>query len=203
MVFDGEAQKMLEIDPAARKYTELTQADAQVLAEQMQAAMAHVPPEQRARIEAMRAARAEAVKHDVKYQPTGKRDTVAGYACQGYTVIRDGEEKREGCFIPWGSAVKKEDFAALNEMGKFLDTIYSRAYGAPTQGELRITEQIERAPGFPAVIEQVSGGKRQPEHRLVSIKRTSISADVFQAPAGYTKQEHEAMGLGRAARRGK
>jgi hypothetical protein len=51
-------------------------------------------------------------------------------------------------------------------------------------------DELRNAPGFPGVWERIGeDGQGHDKSTLTSIKRTSISADKFQAPAGFTKAE--------------
>ena len=53
VIFDGDRQVMLLINPERKSYNEITQADVDRFASQMQDMMAKVPPEMRAKVEAM------------------------------------------------------------------------------------------------------------------------------------------------------
>ncbi len=204
MIFDGDAQKFYQIHPAEKTYTEMTQADAKVVADQMQEMLARIPPEQRAKVQAMMGQRHEttstASEHAVEYEPSGAKQTVAGYACVGYRVVRHGKSEEEGCFIPWSAnVVRKDDMTALVEMGRFMEKFMAGAYGGAggqPRGQLHLVEEMQRAPGFPALMERVEGGKRTTESRLVTVKRVSVPSDRFQVPAGFTKVPLHMLGNG-------
>jgi hypothetical protein len=188
VIFDGDASKFLQMNPQARTYSEMTRADGQAIAARLQEAMARMPPEQRERMEAM-LGKATPARHQVKYEATGAHETVAGFGCDGYRKLRDGKLAEEGCFIPWSSgAVSKKDLAGLFELGKFMDEMLAGVPGARGGVTDQIYGELERAPGFPAVVAHVDpSGARGKEQRLLSLKRISVSSDQFAVPAGYSK----------------
>ncbi len=187
-IFDGDASKFLQVDPEARTYSEMTRADGQAIAARLREAMARMPPEQRERMEAM-LGKAPRTRHDSKYEATGAHETVAGFRCDGYRKLRDGKLTEEGCFIPWSAgAVTKEDLAGLFELGKFMDQMLAGIPGARGGVTDQIYGELERAPGFPAVVAHVDpSGTRGKEQRLLNLKRTSVPSDQFAVPAGYSQ----------------
>jgi hypothetical protein len=192
MVWDGDAQKLYQLDPGARTYAEMTDDDARRIAEQLQQALAKLPPEERARIEEGLKRNTGASRRAATYEPTGARQTVAGFACQEYRVLREGKVQEEGCFIPWGAgAVTKQDLVPLVSFGKFMERFLSHAYGgAAAGGGLRIAEELDRAPGFPALVKHVDPeGKPAGEERLTRLERTAVPAAQFAVPSGYRKTE--------------
>ncbi len=201
MIFDGDAQKLFRINQSDHTYSEITQADAKGVSAQIDEMLSKLPPERRAMMEErMKQAGTQTVApRPVTYEPTGARQTVAGYACQGYRMVRDGKASEQGCFIPWGTnAVQKADLGALVEFGNFMQRFMSAAWGAgPRRSGSPITDQLERAPGFPAVMERVTeGGKVENAERLVSLKHTGVPAETFTVPPGYTKVTMPGFGAG-------
>ncbi len=189
-IFDGDAKRFLQLDPRSRTYSEMTRADGEAIAARVREAMARMPPEQRERMEAL-LGRASRTGHDVKYEATGARETVAGFRCDGYRKLRDGKAVEQGCFIPWSSgAVTKEDLAVLSDLGRFMDEMLAGVPGE--RGGGGVTDQIygemERAPGFPAVVTHLDpNGLPGREQRLLRLERTRVSPDQFAVPAGYSQ----------------
>lgn len=210
-VFDGDAHRLLEIDPAARTYRVMTEEQGKEVSAQLQKMLAQLPPEQRARAEAALAARraAPAKRHELRFEPLGTAEVVAGYPCQRYRVMRDGQRKEEGCFIPWSPrAVTRDDLAAFVEMGHFFEGFAASAGGRPARAGTGhwMTDEIAGAPGFPAVLERIEGdGKRTTVHRLVKLERRSVAAELFAAPAGFAEVTKPMLGEDetRRARRGR
>jgi hypothetical protein len=191
MIWDGDAQTLYQLDPAGRTYSRISQDDARKLAEQLQQALAKLPPAERARVEEGLKQNAGANRRTTTYEATGAARTVAGLACQEYRVLREGKLEEEGCFVPWGpGAVTKADLAPLVSFGKFMERFLAQAYGAAAEraGGLRIAEELDRAPGFPAHVRHVDAeGKAAGEERLTKLERTTVPAERFGVPSGYTK----------------
>lgn len=182
-IFDGDARKMVQVMVSQRTYVEMTEADLKAMRAQMDAAMAQMPPEQRAQMEEGmgRKPGGKGGKGASKYERMGKSETVAGYKCEWYRERTAGKVASEGCYMPWGpAALTKADLQPLKKMSEFLETFMP--------GESSLQEDLDAAPGFPAIHVDLQGENREPE-RLVSIKRGSIGADRFRPPAGYKKSE--------------
>jgi Domain of unknown function (DUF4412) len=210
-VFDGDAHRLLEIDPAARTYRVMTEEQGKEVSAQLQKMLSQLPPEQRARAEAALAARraSSPKRHEFRFEPLGTAEVVAGYPCQRYRVMRDGRREEEGCFIPWSTrAVARDDLAAFVEMGHFIEGFAANAAGRPAPAGTGhwMTDEIAGAPGFPAVLERIErDGKRTTVHRLVKLERRSVPAELFAAPAGFAEVTKPMLGDGetRRARRGR
>src|SRR5437867_13261771 len=95
MIFDGSAQVMRMIDEGAKTYSEMTKADVDRVSaemsgamEQVQAQMQNLPPEQRARMEAMMqgAGRGMAgmAAQRPEYRKAGGTDRVGKWTCDKY-----------------------------------------------------------------------------------------------------------------------
>ncbi len=107
IVFDGPQQVLRIISPSRKTYSEMTKADADRMGGQMAIAMAAMkekmatmPPEQRAKMEAMmaqpRRRRAGAAKPE--YRRTGS-DKVGKWACDKYEGFRNGQKVSEVCTV--------------------------------------------------------------------------------------------------------
>ena len=218
-IFDGDAQKLIAINPAKKTYSEMTQESMksmqvqakrqldQALAKmtpeqkkQMEQAMAQMNPEQRKQMENMMSGHAldsqdKAEKKPdpkISWEPAAGNQTIAGYPCKGFKVMVDGKLSGTGCYIAWGAgAIAKSDLVPLEKMSEFFGGIAGgRARGSIGQH----LAQLDKLPGFPGMWEDASsGGKSKGKQTLTSIKRGSISADKFQAPGGY---KLEKMGMG-------
>ncbi len=199
MIFDGDAQRLYQLDPAKKTYSIMTKADTAAVGARIKAALAKLPPEQRAAAEARK--KSADVHVETKYEPTGARSTVAGFPCQTYRIVRgekEGGHNEQGCLIPWSAgAVKKEDLAGLVEFGKFVQS-FTTGMGDGGRGR-NFADDLQRSPGFPATVERVEGEERTVQHKLVSLQRTSVSADTFEVPAGFAQVDAPAL----TGRRGK
>ncbi len=193
-IFDGVAHRLLQLDTRAHTYWETTEADGKLVRARLDAALASLPPAQRGRFEAAMAQRAGApARHDVTFVALGSHQDVAGFGCDGYRLLRDGKPEKEGCYIPWSpKAVARSDLEGLKELAKFSRALLENAFGAvgarlPTAPFL---VELETAPGFPAVVDDVEGRGRRNVHRLVKLEHAQLPASTFAVPAGYRKVEN-------------
>jgi len=189
LVFDAAARKLTSIDPQARVFGEMTEADARVLStkmrEELDRAKALMTPEKRAEIEARLSTGPAAP--EVRYLPTGKSQTIAGILCAGYEEVAGGERQSEGCYIPWEAGlVSRQDLEPLARLGEFLALLYSGVRGPLPAGGL--TREIARSPGFPASRTPLGrDGQRGEEERLVRLERKPVPDSEFAVPAGFTR----------------
>ena len=200
-LFDGDAKELVELDPAARTYRVSTQADARAMSVQLDAMLSNLPPQQRALVEA-ELRKQRAAPTPPTYEATGKSDSVAGFRCDGYRVLRDGKVREEGCFIPWAaSPVTREDLKGLLAFARFMDEFAANMSGGRAGGN-GLGDQFTRAPGFPALIQDVAGdGQRTDRERLVSVERASVAAEAFVVPSGYARVERSGPGGGAGGER--
>ncbi len=205
MIFDGDQQKMLLIDPEKKTYSEITpQAVKGVQAQARQRAqeqMAKLSPEQRKQMEQMMTpeqrkqmqdlisgrSQAEAKQADIKWARTGAKQTVAGFPCEGFKELKDGKVDAEGCYIPWSAgAVTKADLAPVHKLQEFMT---QAGLNVPQPG-LSNFMRLEEGPGFPGSWERVSDtGQKEHKESVSSVRRGGVSSDKFQLPAGYTKTD--------------
>ena len=203
MIYDGDTQTMYLLDGKAKTYTVMTPAKmkAQIGAgqAQMKAAMANMPaeqrekmkaamekmdPEARERMEAMMnggAVKKPAAPDQRRIEKTGKRQTVAGFACEGYRQFNGDKLESQGCTIPFSSAaVSKEDMGSLQKMQEFI-----KEGGQGLMGGGSSFAQLMELRGFPGEWAHVNeDGTESSKMTLSSIKHGSIPADQFKVPAG-------------------
>jgi hypothetical protein len=206
VIVDAKAKKVIMVDANKRTYMEMTEEDRKrmrgqmdAMRAQMQERMKNMPPDQRAKMEAMMgpgpAGAADAGKqHDWKFESMGQKKTINGFACEMYKVSEDGKLREEQCVSPWSAGlVKKTDFAGIQ---KFAESMMED-FGGTRARSGSIFSRMEKAPGIP--ISRVSidaNGQRSEEEQVKSIKRGSVPASVFEIPAGFTKKEMPMPGMG-------
>jgi len=211
-IYDGDKQMLITVDPQKKTFAEMTPEKIKALTsdaqkkmqegmakmtpeqrKQMEAAMGQLNPEQRKRMQDMMGGRTpsqdsspETAEAPAKWERTGSEQTVAGNSCQGFKEIKGGKTRATGCYIPWSSsAITKADIAPLLKIQEFV-----KKAGWGGVARQRGLDELRNAPGFPGVWERIGeDGQGHDKSTLTSIKRTSISADKFQAPAGFTKAE--------------
>ncbi len=177
-IFDGDAGKYVTAMPSERAYAETTEADLKELA--ARARSRGLPAE---------GTPAGGAPPAVRFQPTGRGETVAGFRCEGYRELVEGKVHAEGCYIPWSAAaVRREDLAPFVKMGAFLEALGGAAGMGPGEASSAIERQVAGAPGFPAVHAEVDDdGERGPEERLVRLDRAAVAPERFRVPAGWTR----------------
>src|SRR5713101_4064342 len=108
LIYDGDSQKMIAIEPKKKTFTEMTPeslkavtSDAQ---KKMQESMSKMSPEQRKRMQEMMSGRtpsqdpkSEAAGPPAKWERTGSTQTVAGYPCEGFKQVKKDKVKATGC----------------------------------------------------------------------------------------------------------
>jgi dsDNA-binding SOS-regulon protein len=198
-IFDGDQHVFYALDDKDKSYRRMDEASANSLSDVMEKAKARMTPEQRAQMDAYLAKQqgaqtaAAAKQHTFTFEREAGSESVAGYTCQDYRVLRDGAPESEGCFVPWEAGVlKKTDFEALQEMGRFFEKTVGSLTGAGSGGGFAggwVTRFVDTAPGFPAVMRRVDkDGKQTHEMRLVKIERTTLAASRFSPPADYREK---------------
>jgi hypothetical protein len=209
MIYDGDKQKMIILDPAKKTYSEMTpesiKAMTSAMTARMEEAKAKMSPEQRKQMDEMMAkmspeqrkqmqgamggtsARAEQKpKEQIKWERTGAKQTVAGFPCEGFKELKGGKPDAEGCYIPWSAgAITKSDLAPMHKMEEFL----SQSGMDASDRKFTTFSQLDQMPGFPGVWVPTSSDGPMEKQTVTDIKRGSIPADKFQLPAGYTKTD--------------
>lgn len=199
MVFDGSAQVMRMIDEGAKTYSEMTKADVDRMAAQMQGAMAqlqqqmqNLPPEQRARMEAMmqgagRGIAGMAAAQRPEYHKAGGTDRVGRWTCEKYEGLRNGVKTAEICTVdPSASGFTAADFEITKQFAEFfskmmpqgLDRVFSVGTAGPTGFS-----------GFPVKSVHYDNGKVTSTMELTDVSRQNFPDSLFAVPAGFQKRD--------------
>jgi hypothetical protein len=198
VILDAGAKKVLIVDPEKKAYHELTEADAKMMKERMDAMkaqmaerMKNMPPEHRQQAEEMmnRMGAGAGGPPEIKYEPLGTKKKVAGYPCEMYKVSVGTFSTSESCLAPWSS-----NLVTKAEAEQFQKTFADMEKAFAGLGMMRMND-LSKAPGIP--VEQTHMGQDgKPEWTLTlkSVSRGSIPAAQFQVPAGFKKEE---MPMGR------
>lgn len=196
MIFDGEKQTLWTIDPKGKRYTEVTEADANRIKEmqaqmeqQMKERLKALPPDQRKemeeRLEGMRAKPTEAPK--LTFEPTGDtKKTKHGFSCKPHRVLANGKPIEEACFIPWKEAgLSVDDFRAFDALDQFFRKLGTQGGNQQNQ----IFGDLAQSPGIPAHVAMIGpDGTVGVEQDLVILKKEEIPSDQFIPPAGLKKE---------------
>ncbi len=208
MVFDGGAQVMRMIDEEKKEYSELTKADVDRLQAQMQGAMAqlqqqmaNLPPEQRARMEAMmqgagRGIAGMAAAQRPEYRKTGGTDRVGRWTCEKYEGMRNGAKASEMCTVdPSAAGFTAADFEITKQFGEFFSKMMpqgmDRLFSVGTAGPTGFS-------GFPVrSISFDNNGKVTTTMELTDVSRQNFPDSLFAVPAGFKKRDFPGAGRGR------
>ncbi len=204
MVFDGAKQVMLMINYDKKTYSEMTQADVDRLGGQMGDAMAkmqqqmqNLPPEQRARIEAMMAGRgrsggAAGGAAKTEYKKTGS-DRVGKWACDVYEGTRNGQKVAELCTVaPQTLGFTAADF----EVSRQLQAFFGKLVPQGADSLFRIGSAEDQ--GFSGVpVRRVSFGPMPSTSEITDVTRQTFPDSAFSAPEGFQKEASPFAGRGR------
>jgi hypothetical protein len=192
MLRDADAKKMWLIDDEKKVVVVVTEEDSKALEArqeqfraQMKAQLEKMPPEQRARLEqTMLGGAQDQTKFNFTYE---KKNTpsrkVAGFACDEYTIKRDGQPHGEGCFTAWkNTGMTAEEFKAT-----MLKAMPTSAASGPM---LQAFEAHNNAPGLPverAIFD--AQGNVLSRTSLKSLSKTALGPEKFELPKGYTEKK--------------
>ena len=173
----------------------MTKADVDRLGGQMSAAMAqmqeqmkNLPPEQRARIEAMMPGRGTpggaAAPAKTTYRKAGT-DTVGKWTCDKYEGFQDDKKVSELCTVdPKVLGFTAADFQVTKPLAEFFGKLMPQ--GAERVFAIGTPEQ-QGYSGVPVRHVTINGDSRTTSE-LVDVKRESFPASTFEVPAGYTQE---------------
>jgi hypothetical protein len=207
VVFDGGEQVMRMIDEAAKTYSEMTKADVERVATQMSGAMAqmqaqmqNLPPEQRARIEAMMQgagrgiAGAAAVRPE--YKKSGGTDKVGRWTCDKYVGTKNGEKASEICTVdPAAVGFTMSDFEITKQFAEFFSKLM------PQGMDRLFTVGASGPAGFSGIpvrsVNYDASGKETSSTEMTEASRQSFPDSLFAVPAGFQKRDFPGAGRGR------
>jgi hypothetical protein len=202
-IFDGAKQVMYLVDEARKTYTELTKADVDRMGEMVKNAMASMPPEQRAQMEAMMRGRgipsmAAAAKPEYRRNGT---DKVGNWTCDKYDGYVNGQKTSEVCTVnPTALGAGAADFDVTRQFGEFFSGVMpDMSSSVTTLG----SAGSQGFAGFPVkTVTTIAGQTVTME--VITAGRTTFPDSLFEVPAGFTKQVMPAMGgAGRGRGRGR
>jgi len=195
LIFDGDRQVMLIINPERKSYSEITKADIDRFASQMQDMMAKVPPEMRAKVEAMMKGRGmgTAAPAPTEYRKAGT-DKTAKWTCDKYDGYQNGQKTSEICTVePSVLGLSAADFAVTQQFMEFFEKLMPQAGQMFGLGQM----QSQGFSGFPVKSSSTFGG-RTTTSEVTDVSRRTFEESVFAAPAGFQKESFPGMaGRGR------
>ena len=202
MIFDQSKQVMWTIDRKSGAYFEMTAADVQKMGQsmgqamgqmaeamkQMEADMAKMPPEQRARMEQMMKqpmVMAQPAAPQITVQEKSQGEKAGQYVCTLYDVLTNGQRTQEVCAAPLDQALlQPPEYQTFQAMAEFYEPLRRNA----PQGGWGVsgTSQIK---GFPVRWRSYQGDKVVSEWEVVRAERRDLDSSLFTLPAGLKKTE--------------
>ncbi|MGH8222843.1 MAG: hypothetical protein ACREQZ_07700 [Woeseiaceae bacterium] len=201
MIFKSDRKEMIAIDHEAKEYyvfdqTSIDRIAAQVSAamQQFEDALEQMAPEERALAEQMMPGRIgaeDAAPTEAELEATGVHDTIAGYRCAYYDVVRDERRIREICVTGWDDIEEGQEVAAaMMELGDFFESMRKAFAGT---GGLDVMDRqqemfayMKKLGGYPVLARDFAeDGQLESESLLQSARRMDVAAELFEPPAGY------------------
>jgi hypothetical protein len=198
VLFDGAKEVLDIVNVDAKTYNELTKADVDRLAGQMQSAMdqmnammASMPEAQRAQMGAMMQGRMGAMAPPVKteYRRNGT-DKVGKWTCDKYDGYQNGQKVSEICTVaPAALGLALDDFAVGRQM---MDMFSKLVPGGSSQLMAVGHAAAEGYDGIPVRSTSTVAG-RTVTTEMVDVSRQTFPDSIFAVPAGYTRQDMPGM----------
>jgi hypothetical protein len=205
MIFNGTTEELMILEPGEMKYFVMTRAQMDAMAvqmsdamQQMEAALAAMPPEQREMAEKMMQGRmpaAQPAKPASTVAKSGGSDTVAGYDCENYSVSSGGRKIRDMCVTEWDEIDGGREVAdALMKFADFFANMREAFSGmggmADVSQQQDMFEHLQALGGYPVLSREYDeAGVLISESRVTSARQENVDDSVFLPPTGYQKQE--------------
>jgi hypothetical protein len=197
MLVDNGSKTLTVLNTRAKTYRQI---DAQRIAvasaaerQRVEEALAKMPAVQRERVaEALRrsgqggsglaSSTEESPSQQIRFEAMGRKDQVAGYACEWYRGYQGGRVFGESCYIPYeATGASRDELKSAQKTLELLRVIWARMGRDETPDP-----GWDKAPGFPGIRVPFSPtGQRKDEERLVSIKQGAIGPEVLAIPSDY------------------
>jgi hypothetical protein len=203
VLFDSTTQVLRIIDDTAKTYNEMTKADVDGMGgqmagatAQMQGALANLPPEQRAQVEAMMKARGGGVPGAApartEYTKVGT-DKVGKWTCDKYEGFRNGEKTSEVCTVdPKILGITAADLEITRQLAEF----FSKMVPQNSDAMFRIGSGADKMfAGVP--VRTTTFGDRPMVIEVTEVGRKSFSDSTFVVPSDYQKVAFGGRGRGR------
>lgn len=198
MIFLGKEKVLRLLDAKRKTCSEVTEADAKAIGQQMAEVskmMESLPPAAREKMQA--AMKGQMGGGDAKrtVRPLGETKTINGFSTAGYSVTTEGSKNETEV---WATDVKKlglgaKDYAVFRELAAFMQTMLP---GMDSMREMIKDFENPRpddVPGMPVLTIHREEGKEVWRSELVRVDQGTVPADRFAVPEGY-KTEKMKMG---------
>jgi len=210
VVFDGGKQILYMIDPAAKTYSEMTKADVDAAGArvggamaEMQKALAAMPPEQRAQMEAMMKGRlgglpgvGAAAKTEYRRAGTSK---VSKWTCDVYEGFQNNQKTGEVCTVSASAlGFTPADFEVSRQLAEFMRGLIPQGADQVFQAGRAAEQGYEGVP----VRRVTTIAGREVVTEITSVARQTFPDSAFAVPDGFAKTQGGLGALGRGRGRG-
>jgi hypothetical protein len=214
VIFLGETDEMYMVDHKKKTYLVMDRESMEALGkqmsevmQQMEAALAQVPPGQREMMEKMMKEKLGADPNYKEPSPPvvknlGEKGSVNGIVCEWKEVTRDDVLSEKACVCDQGEiaggeemvaiAQEMQDFAAgLSELANSASSF--KMFGGETMAEIGMTMTADLG-GFSLISEDFDGeGKLMRRSTFQSAEDVAVAVEEFTPPSGYKKQTMKEM----------
>lgn len=205
MIYRGDSREMIAIDHQSQSYVLIDDAAVQQIGNklsevelQMQQMLKDVPADQRAMVEQM-------IKQRMPQQPaadagprtevraTGESADKNGFPSEQYQLFLNGRLSKDFWITSWDNVEGGEDarraFEGMADFVKDMQAAMPDFAQSPESGN-NAYEHLNELGGFPVlVIDYADDGTPLVESHLRSSQTVDLSADEFQPPASYKRQQ--------------
>lgn len=205
MIYNGARKEIVAIDHDRQEYYVITEEQIELIAGQieeamneMEAAIAQMPLEQREFAKKMMEARLPAKKtgfSDGKLTKTGEVDNIAGYECDYYDVLNGEIKFRDICVTEWDDFPEGQEVAgAMQEMGDFFASMrdaFARSGGLDLMdSQQEMFAYMKELGGYPIrVREYDAAGELTKETILTGASNGEVDPALFDPPKNYKGKE--------------
>jgi hypothetical protein len=205
MIFREKSREFIAIDHGQKEYYVIDEAAMERIGgqlstamQQMQDALADMPPEQRAMAEQMMKQHLPAPAQapaPMTVRKTGATETINGFRCEYYEVQQQGAKIRELCVADWSDIDGGREAAdSMLAMAGFFDKMaqqFSSGSGMDVMGQQReLFQHMRELGGYPVLTREFDdSGRVESESRLKSAGTSDIDPALFDPPHGYRKKD--------------
>ena len=189
MILRMDQEKIYNVDPAKKTYSEMTFAEMEAYAKKAGDKMAqfrekikNLPPDQRKQMEAMGGMMGAGAEGPVDVSATGEKRTISGFACTRY-IMKRGDKEMMSLWVT-------KDVTGFDNLRKDLMEFGKRTAALTNMSGLG--EAYQKIDGFPMETDMDMMGKMTMV--VTKVEKRSTPAAEFSVPAGYTKTESPLVG---------
>ncbi len=185
MILRMDQEKIYNVDPAKKTYSEMTFAEMEAYAKRSGDKMAqykdkikNMPPEQRKKMEAMTGMMGGGADVPVEVSATGEKKKVGGFSCTKYLMKRGDKE----LMAMWVT----KDVAGFDNLRK--DWMEFGKRMASLTNMAGLGEAYQKIDGFPMETDMDMMGTTMTTV-VTKVEKRSTPAGEFSVPAGFTRTE--------------